>query len=173
MCVCWWSYLGCAWPSQYWPPVLGLPGHTAWSKPWCRCREQSGPAWHRSSQARPPASVTRSYYLQGSQRGLDLNTKEKTQEKKEWDYTSTITKKCHCTSASSSAAQQDLLTSLFFLEKRPIQSLKPRRVFFSEQMCGLIRSDTELNYDPLFFAAGAGVRMDFISQGKKKVGLFF
>lgn len=81
LCVRWWPYLGCAWPSRYWPPAPGLPGHTAWSKPWCRCRGQSGLAWHRSSQAQPPASVTRSYYLQGSQRGLYLNTKEKTQEK--------------------------------------------------------------------------------------------
>ncbi len=74
------SYLGYAWPSQCWPPVPCLPGRRAWSGLWCRCRARWGQAWRRSSQAPPPASETQSCYLQGSQRGLYLNTEGRTKK---------------------------------------------------------------------------------------------
>lgn len=74
------SYLGYAWPSQCWPPVPCLPGRRAWSGLWCRCRALWGQAWRRSSRAPPPASETQSCYLQGSQRGLYLNTEGRTKK---------------------------------------------------------------------------------------------
>ncbi len=55
--------LGCVWPSRWWPPARGRPGHTVWSALWCRSRAWWGPAWRRSSPAPLPADGTRSSSL--------------------------------------------------------------------------------------------------------------
>lgn len=56
-------YLGCVWPSQWWPRARGQPGHTAWWEPWCHSLAWSGQAWRRSFLARPPTGETLSLWL--------------------------------------------------------------------------------------------------------------
>lgn len=58
------SYLGCVWPSQWWPPARGQQGRTVWSGPWCRSQAWWGQAWHRSSLAQLPTGETLSLWLQ-------------------------------------------------------------------------------------------------------------
>lgn len=55
--------LGCVWPSRWWPPARGRPGHRAWSGLWCRSRACWGRAWRRSSPVPLPADGTRSSSL--------------------------------------------------------------------------------------------------------------